>query len=174
MCAMGRRGDVTEVADGLARARVARSDLEARVIRVTQPIIDAIEKGNFPSTAAQAAGIPARTWSQWRTWADEGDVCLIELFEQVACALAKAEMELVSKLTSPPQDAKGSADAGWIRSTQFLLERTRRERWGEKVEVKLRVEDSMRELLDELQGRMSAEAFNELVLAMSEIDSGDA
>lgn len=161
----------SDLAGGPARARVARSDLEARVERVRHPIMEAIEAGNFPSTAAQACGIPARTWSQWRTWADEGDECLIELFEQVSCALAKAELDLVAKLTHPPMGADGKCDQGWIRSTQFLLERTRRERWGEKVEVKVRVEDSMREMLDELEVRMSPEAFQEFVIAMSEIET---
>lgn len=164
-------GESADPADGPARARVARADLEARVERVRLPIVEAVENGNFPATAAQACNVPARTWSQWRTFADEGDECLVELFEQVSCALARAEMKLVEKLTNPPCGPDGKADQGWIRSTQFLLERTRRERWGERVEVKLRVEDSMREMLDELEAKMSPEAFQEFVIAMSEIEA---
>lgn len=162
---------MTESADG--RARVLRSDLSARVERIRQPLLDSIERGNFPMVAAQAQGVPARTWNQWRTWADEGQETFVELFEQVSCALAKAEEKLVDKLVNPPMGANGT-DQGWIRSTQFLLERTRRERWGDKIEVKVRVEDTMREMLDELEARMSPEAFQEFVIAMSEIDSGSA
>jgi hypothetical protein len=140
------------------------------VERIRHPLMESIEKGNFPAIAAQAQGVPIRTWSQWRTWADEGQETFVELFEQVSCALAKCEEKLVDKLINPPLGANG-ADQGWIRATQFLLERTRRERWGEKVEVKVRVEDSMREMLDELEARMSPESFQELVIAMTEIDS---
>lgn len=144
-------------------------DLGARIARVTPAIVEAVEAGNFPSVAAQAAGVPLRTWQQWRQWADQGDLDCIDLFEQVDCALARAELHLVSKLANVPTDMRGKGDAATVRATQFLLERTRRERWGDKVEVRLKVEDSMREYVDDLERRMTPEAFDQLVMAMAEI-----
>jgi hypothetical protein len=136
---------------------------------VKPDILTAINGGNFPAIAAQAAGVPLRTWQQWRQWADQGDDDCMDLFAEVDCALAAAEVALVKKLENPPLDGIGRADAGWIKATTFILERTRRERWGDKVEVRIKVEDSMREYIDDLEARMSPEAFDELVIAMSEI-----
>lgn len=161
--------DRSDLADRRARAVVTGPNLADRIARVKPGLIAAIEAGNFPSVAAQAQGVPVRTWTQWRQWADQGDLDCLDLFEEVDCALARAEMRLVERLANPPIDGMGKADAGWIKATQFLLERTRRERWGDKVEVRLKVEDSMREYIDDLEARMSPEAFDELVIAMSEI-----
>lgn len=157
-----------DLADGPARADDG-GRLAARIDRVEPGILDSIEKGNFPLVAAQAQGVPQRTWNDWRARADRGEARPVELFERVSCALAKAELELVEKLRNPPMGPNG-ADNGWIRATQFLLERTRRERWGDKVEVRVKVEDSLREMMSELESLMSPDAFAELVLALSQIE----
>jgi hypothetical protein len=161
--------DSANIAPRRARAITTGPDLAARLARVTPGIVEAVEAGNFPSVAAQAQGVPLRTWQQWRQWADQGDLDCLAIFEAVDCALANAEIALVAKLANPLIDGMGKADTGYIKATQFLLERTRRERWGDKIEVRLKVEDSMREYIDELEQRMTPEAFDELVIAMSEI-----
>jgi hypothetical protein len=158
-----------ELAPSRAHARDARRDLAARISRLTPDIMTSIEAGNFPSTAAQAAGVPPRTWANWKTWADQGVPECAELFEKVAVALAVAEQSLVDKLKAPPMDPMGKVDPGWLKATQFLLERVHRERWGERVEVRIKVEDSMRELMDDLQQRMSPEAFDEFVIALADV-----
>lgn len=158
------------VADGRARAD-DDSPMIARVNRVEPAILESIEKGNFPLVAAQAQDVPQRTWTHWRSRADAGEPRFVELFERVSCALARAEEKLVDKLQDPPCDDMGRSDQGIIRSTQFLLERTRRERWGDKVEVRVKVEDSMRELLADLERLMDASAFDQLVVALSQIES---
>ncbi len=145
----------------------------ARIDRVTPSIIEAIEAGNFARTAAQAAGIPQRTWSQWKQWADQGVLPCVELFERVSCALAVSEMALVKSLKTPQLDMTGKADQGWIKATTLLLERVHREQWGERVEVRIKVEDSMRELMDDLQQRMSPEAFDEFVIALADVTTDD-
>lgn len=158
------------IADRHAHARTREPDsaMVARIDRVTPQILEAIEAGNFPRTAAIAAGIPVRTWTHWRQLADQGVVPCVELFERVACSLARAEMALVKRLATPPLDNMGKADAGWIKATTTILERVHREQWGERVEVRVKVEDSMRELVDELQARMSPEAFDEFVIALAD------
>jgi hypothetical protein len=164
---------VPSVASGRARAREADDAMTARILRVTPPIVEAIEAGNFPRTAALAAGVPVRTWNQWKQWAEQGVPPCAELFEAVSCALARAEMALVAKLANPPMDAHGKADQGWIKATTTILERVHREQWGERVEVRVKVEDSMRELLDELEARMPPESFQDFVIALSEIGADD-
>lgn len=171
ICGLGAAS--TELAIGHAPARELRADIAARIDSVEPAILDAIRDGNFPVVAAQAQGVPVRTWYNWRGYADRGDERCTELFERVDCALAEAEMSLVAKLRNPPLDGLGKADQGYIRATQFLLERTRRERWGDKIEVKVKVEDSLREMMDELEQRMPPESFQDFVIAMSEIGSDD-
>lgn len=150
-----------------ARAVTTGPDLGARIARVTPGILEHVRAGNFPAIAAQSQGVPLRTWQQWRQWADQGDIECTELFERVDCALADAEIALVAKLSNPPMDGLGKADTGWIKATTFILERTRRERWGDKIEVQIRVEDTMRGFFEELERRLSPAAFDELVMAMS-------
>jgi len=163
--------ETTVLAQGHAHARTREIDLamSARIERVTPTILEAIEAGNFPRTAAQAAGIPIRTWNQWKQWAEQGAPPCLELFERVSCSLAKAEMTLVSKLANPPQTADGKADTGWIKATTTILERVHREQWGERIEVRVKVEDSLREMMDELEARMPTASFQDFVIAMSEI-----
>ena len=159
---------------GRARADVGDDDVSTRLADVQPAILASIEAGNFPAVAAQAQGVPLRTWQRWRQKADQGDERFIDLFEAVSCSLARCEEKLVSVLMSPPTNDKGQSDQGWIRSTQFMLERTRRERWGDRVEVRVRVEDTVREMLEELKARMSVEAFDELAIALSEIGAPGA
>ncbi len=150
-----------------ARESLQGPDLLARIQRVTPGILEAIRAGNYPAIAAQSQGVPSRTWRTWRQWADQGDLDCIELFEAVDCALADAEIALVAKLAKVPLTAMGSGDNAVVKATTFVLERTRRERWGDKIEVQIKVQDTMRGFFEALEQRMSPEAFDELVLAMA-------
>lgn len=152
-----------------AAAEAHRRELLERVDRVQPVIVEMVRGGNYPPVAAMAAGVPPRTWDAWQRRAKDGDERFVELFEAIGAALAYAETELVKRLMTPPLDPTGKADSGWIRAVQFLLERTRRERWGEKVEMRVRVEDSIAEMMDELEARMSPQAFDELTRAIVEI-----
>jgi hypothetical protein len=154
-----------------APARESHEARVARIDRVTPDIIAAIEACNFPRTAAAAAGVPYSTWMDWKRMAAEGDRPCIELFEKVSCALAKAEMELVRKLKTPPLDGMGKADTGWIKATTTILERVHREQWGERIEVRVKVDDAVRELIDDLEARMPPESFQDFVVAMAEIEA---
>lgn len=156
-----------------APARESHEARIARIDRVTPAIITAIEACNFPRTAAAAAGVPYRTWMEWKRMAAEGDPTCAELFERVSCALAKAEMSLVDKLKTPPIDGHGKADTGWIKATTTILERVHREQWGERIEVRIKVLDALRAMMDEIEARMPPASFQELVLALVEIEAAD-
>ncbi len=146
-----------------------RREMLARVDKVQPKIVELVKEGNYPKIAAAAAGVSPRTWDDWIRRAKDGDERLVALFDGVGQALAEAEVELVKKLWTPPLDMTGKADAGWLKAVQFILERTRRERWGDKVEVRIRVEDAMADMMDELEARMTPASFEELVRALVEI-----
>lgn len=141
-----------------------------RIESVRGEIVRLIESGNAPSTAAAAAGIPRRTWAYWRKQGEDGIEPYRAMLDDVERALATFEALLVDKLANPPKGPDGRADNAEVRATTFLLERTRRERFGNRLEVRASVEQSMNDLLDEIEANMSPAAFQELCRAMAIIE----
>jgi hypothetical protein len=155
--------------DLATRDHAAIAQLCERVDAVRGEITRLIEAGNAPSTAAGIAGVPKRTWSLWRQKAEQGVEPYVSLLDDVERALATFEGILVDKLANPPKGPDGRADHAEVKATQFLLERTRRERFGQRLEVQMKVTETMQGFFQELQKRMSPEAFNELVMAMAQM-----
>ena len=82
----------------MSSTRAIKTDLNAAVIAET---CELIEKGNFPSTAAQAAGIPRECFNDWmlkgrRGWAKQEDTIFSRFYLQIEQSKALAEASLVN------------------------------------------------------------------------------
>lgn len=155
------------------RAR-AKSDMLDRMREVWPAVVQNVEKGATPIVAAGAAGVPSSTFLRWRAAMEAGDPEFVPFFERLETAIAKAEIDLLNEIRNPPVDGYGRTDTGRARMACFILERSRRERWGPKVDLAIETRrDAVRGLLDAVRGRMSPAAFGELLDALSALGDAD-
>lgn len=124
---------------------------------MTQAIVADIESGNYSETAAQAAGISPATFCNWMKWGAQEKEPYAAFFEAVACARARAEITLVRKVVE--------GEKGESRGAAFMLERTRPNKFAQRVHVK--VQDELERMLDIAQGILSAADFSRLCEALA-------
>jgi hypothetical protein len=142
---------------------------------VYKAIIEAINQGNWQSTAARSVGIEPRTVSRW-VQIGRGDhptkkavEPFISFANEIENALAKAEQSLV-------KDLRGEDD--W-RAKAWLLERgPSRDRWSQNVTISAQLAPAT-SILDALRSRSAAiEEGDEIqplqVAAPVEKESSDA
>lgn len=125
---------------------------------LTEQIAKLVREGNYLTTAAQVHGVAAATVSDWMRRGGEGEEPYAAFAEAIACARAEAEADMVSFIRNPPTDDRGRADPTVNRAMQWLLERTRRERFGVKIEVVAR-EEALRHVLNRLREGLDPGAF---------------
>lgn len=143
----------------------------ARIEAVWPKVLEGVRAGATPIVAANAAGIPTRTFTHWRMKLEQGDAALVPFFEELEAELAKVEIELIETIRNPPKDDYGRGDAVAARGAQFVLERSRRERWGPKLDITVESQRAAaKALLDAVRERISPGAFRELVEAMATLD----
>jgi hypothetical protein len=99
-------------------------------VKLSAPLIaklaDLIKAGNYPITAARAAGIPERTWYDWLKKGRERSSGLqVELVKAVYEAESAAEAWHVANIR------KAAAGGTWQASAWFL-ERKAHERWKKR------------------------------------------
>jgi len=95
-------------------------DLLARIVKKVEKLCD-------PKQATLSEGVPRSTYYDWAKTERFSDA--------IARAEAVAEVDAVLAMRDPPMDSHGKADAGWLRTMGWLLERLRRERFGQRIEL---------------------------------------
>ena len=95
--------------------------------RVEECILMALRRGSFPSTAAEAAGVPKQTFSDWmRKGARQRRGIYKEFYERVLEAMAEGEIRALGKV-------QAAADRDW-KAAAWLLERRFRARWARQTD----------------------------------------
>jgi len=112
---------------------------------VQESICAHLASGNLLKVAAQAEGIDQSTLWRWRKSGEEGAEPYSAFCKATARAMAEAECMMVSRLQSLDDDA-GKGAGSMVRAISWVLERTRRERYGPSVTLK--VEEAKEKLLD--------------------------
>jgi hypothetical protein len=118
-----------------------------------------IERGNIVATACQANGVSQGKYYEWRQRGARGEEPFATFREQVDRAFAKAETDIVEEIRQAHSEKQRSNKA-----LQFLLERTRRERWGPSISIK--VEEAKTTFLDAAHSVLEPEAFESLLQAL--------
>lgn len=120
-----------------------------------QIILDAIVAGNWLVTAANMAGVTARTVRNWLKQAEEAPEAnpeLVAFAGKYQAALADAENQLVA-------DVRRAAKAD-ARHAQWMLEKRFPKRWGKTAEQKLTLSGTVgierAQLLAELNQKIDA------------------
>jgi hypothetical protein len=134
---------------------------------LTAKIVKAVERGNYAETAAEAAGINVATFYNWMKWGREKRRPYSAFFEAITCARARAEVKLVD--TVQRGDTKGTG-FGRARAAAFLLERTRPDKFAQRVNLK--VKDAVEEVLECVR-RVCSEADYAAVLEELSRRGGD-
>ena len=123
-------------------------------------IVRLIGAGNYLETAAASAGVSSSTMREWlRRGAREEDGIYAELADAVSKATGEAEAKDVIQIS------KAAADGEW-RAAAWKLERRYPERFGQKLTVEAKGEAAS-QVLDLLRSTVSAEAYAEIVAALS-------
>lgn len=135
---------------------------------LTEEICKAIEVGNYLETAAEAAGITVRTVYNWIDRGRTGEEPYAAFFHAVTRARASGEMNLVTTLLEG--DGKGES-FGQARAAAFMLERTRPDKYAQRVNVKVR--DAVEEVLECVRRVCSPEDFARVLEELSRRDSGE-
>ena len=138
---------------------------------LTAAICEHVKVGATLEVAAQAEGITPQTVSNWRRWAREEKPGYEGFFESTERARAAFETDTLERLhrldTSATLDPKIAGPL--VKSLTWLLERTRRERYGTQITVK--VAEAKEHLLDTIErvcGRMGETAV--LVAILEELE----
>lgn len=130
---------------------------------LTKRITRRIERGNYPETAAEAEGIPARTFWEWMRQGRDGREPYIAFVAAVDRARARAEADLVEVIRKgDTKTRKVARAAGW------LLERTRSKRFG--AVIRHRVEDELERMLDVAARVLAPGDFRRLCEALAAAD----
>jgi hypothetical protein len=129
----------------VSSTRVITTNLDQGVVA---KIADLIEVGNFPSVAAQAAGVPEETWKQWlmkgrRDWAKQQETLYSRLYLQIEQSKAIAEINIV-QMGLEKIDRNQSTWMGAYRH----LESFGRERWLKTQEINLNATYTMKDSID--------------------------
>lgn len=135
---------------------------------LTRTIAASVKGGIGLARAAQMAGIGKATVFDWmargaREQQDGRDTRYTrfakEIAESRASAIAICESTVLHAAVRK-QD--------W-RAAVTYLERTVPQEWGRKDSVSVNIQGALQEMLDQVQPRMSAGAFQELLMALAEV-----
>lgn len=99
--------------------------------KLIDDIANLIKRGNFPVTAAQACGVPERTWYEWlKKGKGMAKGLHRELFDAVEAASARPQIDVVNKLYEVALE-------GNVRAIEVLLSRRYPKQWGTQQTLNL-------------------------------------
>ena len=129
----------------LSATRAVTTELDAATI---SKVAELIEVGNFPSTAAQAAGVPNNTFNQWmmqgrKDWANEEDTIFSRLYLQIEQSKAIAEVNIVNMGLDKIENNQST----WMGAFRHL-ESFGRERWLKTQEINLNATHTVKDSID--------------------------
>ena len=102
---------------------MSRTTILSEVIQ--NAMVEAIEAGNYASTAAESVGISSSTHYLWMSKGEEGIEPYVGYMEAIKKAEAEAEMSAVRNIKTHAAD-------NWTASAWYL-ERKFPDRWGRKT-----------------------------------------
>lgn len=138
-------------------------DLESKQAK---SIIASIEAGNYIETACLAAGIPQRTFYNWRKNGQEGKEPYATFWQYCARARAIAEQRNLEKAIAG--DEKG-VSYGPSKAAAWLLERTRPDKFAARL--KLSLEKKLDEILGIAERVLEPDQYAKLIEAISAAES---
>jgi transposase-like protein len=139
-----------------------------------EAICEHLRSGNLLQVAAQAEGIDRATLWRWRKRGEAGEAPFDVFCNAVERAMAEAECEMVERLKRLGTES-GKSSSAMVRATSWILERTRRERYGPSVTLK--VEEAKEKLLDVAERVLASADFAALLHELandSTAETGDA
>ncbi len=143
---------------------------------VQEAICGHIRNGATFEVAAKAEGITGRSLLNWRSWGEESEEGTphYELFRSTERARSQFETETLKRLaTLDAEDVDPKIAGPLVKSLTWLLERTRRERYGTHITVKVEeAKDVMLSALESVCERLGTpEVFGAL---LEELDQGSS
>jgi uncharacterized protein CbrC (UPF0167 family) len=100
---------------------------------VQAAILEAIEAGNYKSTAAQAAGIHRDTLNGWELRGKAGEEPYASFSDALLKAEAKAEMDLLAEIKAARPGITGVQGADLWQARCWVMERRFASRWCARV-----------------------------------------
>jgi hypothetical protein len=131
-----------------------------------EKIVSLLAEGAYVETAAEAAGIGVSTLYLWLDRGANGEEPYAAFLESVVRARAEAEIDLMRSVRRG--DAKGTG-FGEAKAAAFLLERTRPNKFAQRVNVK--VEEAISKVLEGVRRICSPEDFARVVAWCERVDS---
>lgn len=114
-------------------------------------IVAALEKGNYRSTAAAAAGIHRNTLINWERWGEEGKEPFAAFMSAMQAAEARAEMTLLEDIRTARPAITGGQGADVWAAKAWILARRFSSRWSERV--KQTVQENVEALTNRLKSK---------------------
>jgi hypothetical protein len=133
---------------------------------VAEQICEVLASGAYLETAAEAVGIDPGTVWRWLDRGAKGEEPFSAFRESVVRARAKAELDMLATVRAG--DGKGTS-FGPARGAAFLLERTRPQRYAQRVNVK--VEEAVTRVLEVARGICPPEDFTRILEGLERLDS---
>lgn len=127
---------------------------------ITDAILKAVRNGVTETAAAEAVGIHRDTLTNWKRLGERGNESYSAFFNDLARARAEAEVSLVVVVMEAAlvdKDPKVALE---------VLARRNPEEWGRKDVVEQRVDKKVQDLLETVRGQVSADAFQQFVVAI--------
>lgn len=118
---------------------------------VQRVIVEALEKGNYRSTAAAAAGVHRNTLINWERRGEDGQEPFASFVVAMQQAEARAEMSLLAEIQSARPGVPGVSGADVWTAKAWILERRYASRWC------ARVKQQVAESVDALTNRLKAD-----------------
>lgn len=129
-------------------------------------IVAALERGNYRSTAAAAAGIHRNTLMNWERWGEEGREPYVDFLTAMQAAEARAEMALVDEIRNAQPAVTGGRGADMWAARAWILERRYGAKWSSRV--KAQVVENVEALTNKLKSKPELHAEVVRVLAVDE------
>ena len=138
---------------------------------VKQTIIDNIEHGLNYESACLGANVSYSTFREWmrRGTDSDGNRQSNELYaafaEDVNRAVVQSEINLIKSINE-------AAKTDW-KAAAWILERRFPQHWSNSRKIKLEADKKVQQLLSNLFWLLPSDSYNQLLKAVSEIDSVD-
>lgn len=135
---------------------------------LTDELCEILERGNYLETAAEAVGITRQTVYNWMDRGAKGEAPFDAFFDAIARARAKGELSLTSTVLGG--DEKGLS-FGPAKAAAFMLERTRPDRFAQRVNLK--VQEAVSEVLEVVRRVCSAADCERILEELSRGGGGE-
>lgn len=132
---------------------------------LTEQICNDLREGAYVETAAEAAGITQTSLYRWLDWGAQGKEPYAAFCESVVRARADGELALLRAVRAG--DERGQS-FGQARAAAFVLERTRPNRYAQRVNMK--IDDAVTQVMEIVRGVCSEQDFARICERLEAVD----